>query len=418
MSDRGLENQPSTKSLRFVYLAPRDVLVARVARKCMMQLCEALNSDGAEVELISLRIRTMKTEPTHTRSIWDVYGIERRFRLTMVPTLFRQEHMGSRFAEKAILFYRLAVYPAYALVAWLRNGPSGARPDRTVFYSRNYGCIVGVLPLRKLLGNRARTILEVHVPPKSRLQRRVLKMVDGVACNGLSLHGLLLESGVVSESRSIGRHAGVSSQRMERTGLSRDQARRRLGWPDSDQIACYTGKVVWGSGEIESIVRAAESLASDRVRFVIVGGREDHVALWRAEMVRRHMDNVEFVGFVAPSDVAPFQIAANVLLLYYQSGIRLNDYRSPGKLFEYMAAGTPAVVADYPSIREVIQDEVNGLIVPPDRPDLLGDTIRRILGDRELAARVSEQARTDVLSYTWAHTAAATISLVERLWSD
>jgi hypothetical protein len=106
---------------RIVYLAPKDVLVARVARKCMMQLCEALAMMGVDVELISLRIKTMPSEPTRARSVWDVYGIDHRFRLTMVPTPLRQQRMGGRLANLVVLFYRLMVYPAYAYCAYRRR---------------------------------------------------------------------------------------------------------------------------------------------------------------------------------------------------------------------------------------------------------------------------------------------------------
>jgi glycosyltransferase involved in cell wall biosynthesis len=160
----------------------------------------------------------------------------------------------------------------------------------------------------------------------------------------------------------------------------------------------------------------ADQLTKDNVRVVIVGGRADHVQRWQEEATRRRLDNVQFAGFVAPSETLLYQMAADVLLLYYPSGSPLNDYRSPGKLFEYMASGTPAVVSDYLSIREVMRDGKNGLLVPPDRPDLLAAAVKRLLEDPALAQRLAEQAKTDAGSFTWAATAKATLSLVDRLW--
>ncbi|OFW57012.1 MAG: hypothetical protein A2133_08475 [Actinobacteria bacterium RBG_16_64_13] len=402
--------------VRVVYLAPKDVLVARVARRCMMHLCEALTTMGAQVELISLRIRTVESEPTRTRSLWDVYGIKDRFRLTMVPTLLRQENMDRRSVGIAILFYRLLVYPLYAFRAWLRKSPDGSRPRRTVFYSRNYGCIAGALLLRRVLGDRARTVLEIHLPPRSRLQRVLIRLADGVACQSGALQALMVRDGLLKEDNSIGRHGGFSPQLTECTRLDRAEARARLGWSFPERIACYTGKVVWGLREIELIVQAAEYLAHRAVRVVIVGGRPDHAELWRDEVVRRGLHNVEFTGFVAPSDALLYQMAADVLLLYYEPGLALNDYRSPGKLFEYMASGTPAVVSDYLSIREVIRDGENGLLVAPDRPDLLAGAVTRVLEDTGLAHSLAERAQADAMLFTWSATARATLSLVDRLW--
>jgi glycosyltransferase involved in cell wall biosynthesis len=382
----------------------------------MMHLCEGLTQLGSDVELICLRIRTLSSEPTNARSIWDVYGIDSPFRVTMVPTLLRQEAMGSRTARVGILGYRLLVYPLYAFVAYLRGGHG--RRGRTVFYSRNYGCAAGVLLLRSLLGDRARIVLEVHVPPSSRVQTTVLRLVDGVACQSVALQRALVELGLIDPRRSIGRHGGCSPGLMERVGTTRAQARDALGWSRTDRIACYTGKVAWGMREIELFVQTAEQLRDDRIRLVVVGGRADHVDHWRDELARRGVSNVEFAGFVSPADALIYQMGADVLLLYYPSGNALNDYRSPGKLFEYMASGTPAVVSNYLSIREVVTDGLNGLLVDPDRPDLLSAAVRRVLDEPGLSARLSERAKSDVESFTWMATADATLSLFDCLWDE
>jgi glycosyltransferase involved in cell wall biosynthesis len=411
-------NDDRWRNTRIVYLAPKDVLVARVARKCMMHLCEALTALGAQVELISLRISTVESEPTRTRSVWDVYGIEHRFRLTMIPTMLRQVGMDGRLAGFIVLLYRLLVYPVYACAAYLRPGDSAGRASRTVFYSRNYGCIAGILPLRKILGRRARVILEIHLPPRTRVQRALVRLVDGVACQSRALQMVMERSGLLDDRNSIGRHGGFSPRLTECSRLSRDEARAKLGWDRSSRIACYTGKVVWGLREIELLVEAAELLVEDNVELVFVGGRADQVALWREEIVRRGVGNVRFVGFVAPSDALVYQMAADTLLLYYPSGIALNDYRSPGKLFEYMASGTPSVVSDYPSIREVIRDRENGLLVPPDRPDLVASAVRNLINDQVLARSLADQATADAMLFTWNATATATLTLVDRLWSS
>jgi|GEM_PF-633623 len=410
-----IPNAPAVDT-RFVYLAPKDVQIARVARKCMMHLCEALVVAGADVELICLRVEVMESEPTAERTIWDVFGIEQEFRVTMIPTAIRQRSMDSKWVRGAITGYRLLVYPWYALRAHLRSGPEGRRPARTVFYSRNYGCLAGVLALRWLLGKRARMIIEVHVVPVGRLRRALVRMADGVAAQSLALRERLVQEGLVSEQASVGRHTGFSPALTKRVRMTRGEARRELRWPETDRIVCYTGKVYWGMDEIELLVQAAALLAEEGIRFVFVGGRSDQAALWSDEVALRGVSNAEFVGFVAPSDALLYQMAADALVLYYSSGIALNEYRSPGKLFEYMASGTPAVVADFPSIREVIRPGQNGLLVEPDRPDLLAQALRSLFADPELAERLARTAQSDAEDYTWSATACATLELVSRLW--
>jgi glycosyltransferase involved in cell wall biosynthesis len=59
-------------------------------------------------------------------------------------------------------------------------------------------------------------------------------------------------------------------------------------------------------------------------------------------------------------------------------------------LLEYMAVGLPTVATQVGGNRESIQHQVNGLLVPPDHPDALGDVICAICW-RILASRHSWQ---------------------------
>jgi glycosyltransferase involved in cell wall biosynthesis len=71
------------------------------------------------------------------------------------------------------------------------------------------------------------------------------------------------------------------------------------------------------------------------------------------------------------------------------------------KMFEYMAAERPIVATDFPVIREVLQDGINAVLVPPDSAEALRSGIVRILGNTTEANRLAQQARRDVLRYTW-----------------
>jgi glycosyltransferase involved in cell wall biosynthesis len=260
-------------------------------------------------------------------------------------------------------------------------------------------------------------LFEAHVPPRNRFQAWTLKKVDGVVCNGYAVHRVLDEQGLLRPHRSIALHQGfnIAAYPSGDRATSRGAARGRLGWAETEKVAVYTGKVYWRYAEVELLLNAANQLAADEVRMVIVGGRADHAQLWRDEAARRGIHNVSFAGFVAPSDIVDYQVAADVLLSYYPSGIALNDYRSPGKLFEYMASGTPIAAGDYASLREVLDDGRNSLLVQPDRPELLAQAIRRLLDDPPYAAHLAAQARDDVTRFTWAARAASFFTFVEGL---
>jgi glycosyltransferase involved in cell wall biosynthesis len=68
----------------------------------------------------------------------------------------------------------------------------------------------------------------------------------------------------------------------------------------------------------------------------------------------------------------------------------------PNVLVEAMAAGAPVVATGVSGIPELVTDEENGLLVPPDDPRALADALVRLHGDPALAARVAEAGQRTV----------------------
>jgi len=69
----------------------------------------------------------------------------------------------------------------------------------------------------------------------------------------------------------------------------------------------------------------------------------------------------------------------------------------PNTLVESMACGTPVVASDIGSLSACVRDGVDGLLARPGDPADLADKIARVLGDKELAARLSANARRSAL---------------------
>jgi glycosyltransferase involved in cell wall biosynthesis len=402
--------------LRLIYFAPADVQIARVDRNCIVKFCEAMAEGKADVTLVSLGIKVLDTEPTAHRTIWDVFGVTHEFRLVRVKLPLRQERLGSRWGSVLVKMARTTAYPAVAFRLMLRGRRSS---DTMVLYCKNFGLVPGLRLARRVRRPHAAIVFEAHRPPRNRFQKWALKRVDGIVCNGNAAYQALLAQGFARPERSIAVHQGYSpgAYPLGSRTRTRDDARRRLGWNKTDRVAVYTGKVYWPYPEVDLLVQAAVLMAQDGIRLLVVGGRADHAQRWREEILSRHLDNVSFAGFVAPSAVADYQVAADVLISYYPSGIELNDYRSPGKLFEYMASGTPMVAADYSALREVLRDEHNALLVEPDQPETLAKAVCRLVGDPSLAARLGDQARQDALQYTWAARARSISAFVAALES-
>jgi glycosyltransferase involved in cell wall biosynthesis len=66
-----------------------------------------------------------------------------------------------------------------------------------------------------------------------------------------------------------------------------------------------------------------------------------------------------------------------------------------------MASRRPIVASDLPSLREVLRDGENAILVEPDNPKALAEGIKKVLDDPDLARRISKQAYDEIGKYSW-----------------
>jgi glycosyltransferase involved in cell wall biosynthesis len=141
---------------------------------------------------------------------------------------------------------------------------------------------------------------------------------------------------------------------------------------------------------------------------LIIGGHEKEPDLARVQALAAERDcasRVTFTGLIPPAEVQARLRDADVLLLPNPASAISTSFTSPLKLFEYMAAGRPIVASDLPSLREVLRDEENALLVEPGSARALVAGIQRLRNDAALGARLARQARRDVEQFTWARRA-------------
>lgn len=184
--------------------------------------------------------------------------------------------------------------------------------------------------------------------------------------------------------------------------------------PEIAAVVAYAGHLYAWKG-VDVLLEAIARLP--RARGLIVGGHSAEPDLARTMSVAdrlRISDRVTFTGLVEPAQVAQLLTQADVLVLPNPASVISTRYTSPLKLFEYMAAGRPIVASDLPSIREILRDGVNALLVPPGDPIALASAIDRLLTDPELAARLARAALDDVPNYSWARRA----ELLEALFTE
>ena len=169
------------------------------------------------------------------------------------------------------------------------------------------------------------------------------------------------------------------------------------------------GRLVRKKG-LDTFVDACAVLRDRGVDFeaVIVGESGDHEQEVRARVAATGLGaRVTFLGpltqtglFAQYQQASVFALPCRVLEDGDRDGI-------PNVLMEAMACGVPVVTTGVSGITELVRDGVNGLIVEPDRPIDLADSLHRLIKDPELARHLAERGRSTVSERFDAATAAA-----------
>ena len=197
-------------------------------------------------------------------------------------------------------------------------------------------------------------------------------------------------------ARCLVAHNGFAPELMA-PALSRTAARERLGLPLEGPLVVYAGHVGRAKGTT-ALLALAES-ARD-TRFLILGAEPGppHAKLPGAP------SNVTVRARVELGDVAPYLYAADCLVVP-PTGEPLRRFRQtvlPMKVFTYLAAGRPILAPRLPDIEEVLTDGVTARLVPPDDPASAAASLKALLADAPLQARLAANARALSAEYTWA----------------
>ena len=213
----------------------------------------------------------------------------------------------------------------------------------------------------------------------------------------------------ITAKRGRGPHFAVISNGVRLPERRTAPPPARAGAP----VVAYAGHLYPWKGS-DAVLHAIARVPG--ARGLIIGGHPREADWARVHELARSLgvfDRVTFTGFVASADV-PARLAAASILVVPTVATPSARYTSPLKLFEFRSLGRPIVATDLPSVREIISDDVNGLIVPPGDPDAMAGAIVRLADHPELSERLARRAFDDVEAYSWRRRAERVAAVLEE----
>jgi glycosyltransferase involved in cell wall biosynthesis len=159
--------------------------------------------------------------------------------------------------------------------------------------------------------------------------------------------------------------------------------------PEGTPIAVMVSRMLWDKG-VRELVEAARLLQQRavRLRLALVGWSDPENPTAISERRLQAWDTEGAIAWWGErSDIAEIWANSHIAVLpSYREGL-------PKSLLEAAACGRPMVATDVPGCREIVQDGVTGLSVPPRDAESLASALERLAGDAALRRRMGAAAR-------------------------
>jgi glycosyltransferase involved in cell wall biosynthesis len=225
---------------------------------------------------------------------------------------------------------------------------------------------------------------------------------------------------------------GVPTVTVHNFPILAEQPDSRRSWAERERAVCYVGAITALRGMLEMI--DASELAGVKLllasTFTERGGRE--LAAARPGWPR--VEEVEHRNGGPPGPAGgvlstmherrgevgeAFSRARAGLLVVHPEPNHMRMLDRSHKLFEYMSAGLPVIVSDFPDWRRFVEENGCGICVDPLDPAAIAAGIRRIVDDPDAAQRMGARARETVeRAFSWETEARGLLDLYARLLSS
>jgi len=177
-----------------------------------------------------------------------------------------------------------------------------------------------------------------------------------------------------------------------------DGSALRRQWGLDDKFIVTYGGALGMANDIPAILRAAEHLGNRRdIHFLLVGDGKERANV-KALAAELDLANVTFLG-ARPKSEMPGILAASDACVATLLDIPMFRTTYPNKVFDYMAAGRPTILAIDGVIRQVVEAAGGGIYVPPGDDRALAEAARYLADHPEDAKRMGQQARSYVTQH-------------------
>jgi glycosyltransferase involved in cell wall biosynthesis len=166
---------------------------------------------------------------------------------------------------------------------------------------------------------------------------------------------------------------------------------RELHGLDDKFVVLYAGAHGM-SNDLDVLLEAADHLRPwPEIVIVLVGDGKEKGRL-QARTSQMELPNLLFVPPVPKDEIAGALAAADACIAILKP-IEMYKTVYPNKVFDYMAAGRPVILAIDGVIREVVESAQGGIVVPPGDAHALSNAIQELASERQKGLVLGQNGR-------------------------
>ena len=215
---------------------------------------------------------------------------------------------------------------------------------------------------------------------RARILRAVYRLSTYVVVNSNSVRQLLVERDHIPSERIHVIYNGVDVDRFTRP--RRNKARKSLSVKENSKVVVVLANMYAVKGHTHLITAAIIVCAClPDTTFLLIGDGPERPMLEQRIKSLNLQRNILFLG--SREDIPDLLACCDLSVLPSESE------GFPNSLLEAMAAGLPVIATCVGGTPEIIENGINGLLVPPKDPSALARAILRVLGDSEFAKKLA-----------------------------
>jgi glycosyltransferase involved in cell wall biosynthesis/SAM-dependent methyltransferase len=226
------------------------------------------------------------------------------------------------------------------------------------------------------------------------ITRYFYRHADAIVVYGEHVKRYLISEGVPAGRIFVAAHA-VDNACYQRQVAEEEKSdlRRELGIKPEQKVVLYLGRLEEGKG-LSYLLEAFASLQREGTVLILAGSGAEQSRLKKRVEEKEMSDRVRWTGHLSPEMTIPYYAIAWVYVL---PSITTPVSKEPWGLVinEAFNQGLPVIATDAVGAAAggLVQDGLNGFVVPERNSKALAHALQRILDDAELRERLGQNAR-------------------------